>query len=340
MYLKVGKTMFETAIYMPTDLKINQITDVAVLAEQKGFDYFLVPDEGLTRDVFVTLTSIALNTHKIKFGTAIINPYTRHPVTSAVTMATLNELSSGRAFIGFGAGGSLVLDPLGIEPKNTLSMCREAVEMSRKILDGENVNFQGQFFNTKNAKLHFNPRARTPILMAGRGNKMLELAGSMADFVLLSGIAKFDLQRSRDLIIAGSKKNSVKPKIFYDVHVVFNDDLKQDIRSDYSFMMIDSPDHIKKHLGLTEEYINTIKETMLTDGLQAASKYIPDELLAQFIILGDQNSCAEEIASIMIEHNFDVFTVPIPPVENPIEYVEITSEIICKAKKIFSEMQT
>lgn len=331
--------MFETAIYMPTDLEISKITETAMMAEQKGFDYFLVPDEGLTRDVFVTLTSIALNTQNIKFGTAIINPYTRHPVTSAVTMATLNELSSGRAFIGFGAGGSLVLGPLGIEPKNSLSMCREAVEMSRKILDGENVNFQGEFFNTKNAKLQFDPQARTPILMAGRGNKMLELAGSMADFVLLSGIAKFDLQRSRDLIISGSIKNSIKPKIFYDVHVVFNDDLKQGIRSDYTFMMIDSPNHIKNQLGLSEEHINTIKEIMLTDGLQAASKYIPDELLSQFIILGNEESCAEEIASIMMEQIFDVFTVPIPPVENPMEYVEITSEIICKAKKIFSEIQ-
>lgn len=332
--------MFETAIYMPTDLKINQITDVAVLAEQKGFDYFLVPDEGLTRDVFVTLTSIALNTHKIKFGTAIINPYTRHPVTSAVTMATLNEFTSGRAFIGFGAGGSLVLGPLGIEPKNSLSMCREAVELSRKILDGENVNFQGQFFNTKNAKLQFDPQTRTPILMAGRGNKMLELAGSLADFILLSGIAKFDLKRSHDMIKKGSQKLSKNPKIFYDVNVVFNDQLKQDIRSDYTFMIIDSPNHIKNHLGLTEEYINTIKEIMLSDGLQAASEYITDELLSEFIILGNEKFCAEEIARIMMENNFDVFTVPIPPVENPIEYVEITSEIIIEAKKIFSKMQT
>jgi alkanesulfonate monooxygenase SsuD/methylene tetrahydromethanopterin reductase-like flavin-dependent oxidoreductase (luciferase family) len=104
-------------------------------------------------------------------------------------------------------------------------------------------------------------------------------------------------------------------------------------------MIIDSPDHIKKHLGLTEEYINTIKETMLSNGLQAASEYITDELLTQFIILGNQETCAAEIARIMFEHNFDVFTVPIPPVENPIEYVEITSEIICKAKKIYSDMQ-
>jgi alkanesulfonate monooxygenase SsuD/methylene tetrahydromethanopterin reductase-like flavin-dependent oxidoreductase (luciferase family) len=174
--------------------------------------------------------------------------------------------------------------------------------------------------------------------MAGRGNKMLELAGSMADFVLLSGIAKFDLQRSLDLIKKGSIKNPVKPKIFYDVHVVFSNDLKRGIRSDYTFMIIDSPNHIKNHLGLMEDYINTIKEIMLSDGLQAASEYITDELLSEFIILGNEESCAEEIARIMKENNFDVFTVPIPPVENPVEYVEITSEIICKAKKAFSEM--
>ncbi len=331
--------MFETAIYMPTDLKISEITKTAMLAEEKGFDYFLVPDEGLTRDVFVTLTSIALNTHRIKFGTAIINPYTRHPVTSAVTMATLNELSSGRAFIGFGAGGSLVLGPLGIEPKNSLSMCREAIGLSRKILDGETVDFQGGFFTTSKAKLQFDTPPQMPILMAGRGNKMLELAGSIADFVLLSGIAKFDLERSHNLIKKGSQKNPKKSKIFYDVHVVFDNELKQGIRSDYTFMIIDSPSHIKNHLGLTEEYIFSVKENMLSESLQAASEFITDDLLSHFVILGDEDSCAQEIARIMFDNNFDVFTVPIPPTNNPIKYVKIVSKIIYKAKEIFSEMK-
>ena len=211
--------MFETAIYMPTDLPIQEITEAAIFAEQSGFDYFLVPDEGFTRDVFVALTSIALHTKKIKFGPAIVNPYTRHPVTSAITVATLNEISHGRAFIGFGVGGSLVLGPLGIESRSPLSMCKEAVIMSRRILNGETVNFQGEFFNLRNARIQFNPYSEIPILMAGRGNKMLAQAGELADGVLLSGIAKFDLQRSVDLIKKGALKNSKKPKIFYDVHL-------------------------------------------------------------------------------------------------------------------------
>lgn len=326
--------MFETAIYMPTDLPIQDISDVAIFAEESGFDYFLVPDEGFTRDVFVALTSIALRTKKIKFGPAIVNPYTRHPVTSAITVATLNEISQGRAFIGFGVGGSLVLGPLGIESRSPLSMCKEAVIMSRRILNGETVNYQGEFFNLRNARIQFNPYSEIPILMAGRGNKMLEQAGQLADGVLLSGIAKFDLQRSVDLIKKGASKNSKKPKIFYDVHLVYNDELLQSVRSDYTFMIIDSPEHVKKELGLSPDFISEINSVMLTEGLHKASVLISEELLSKFIIMGDPDACANEITELMEVNQFDVFTVPIPPINNPIEYIQKSTEIINRAKKL------
>ena len=52
--------MFETAVWMPTDVPVSEIAEVARVAEDAGFDYLLVPDEGVTRDVFVALTAAAL----------------------------------------------------------------------------------------------------------------------------------------------------------------------------------------------------------------------------------------------------------------------------------------
>ena len=52
--------MFETALWMPTDVPVSELAEVARLADEEGYDYFLVPDEGLTRDVFVALTAVAL----------------------------------------------------------------------------------------------------------------------------------------------------------------------------------------------------------------------------------------------------------------------------------------
>jgi 5,10-methylenetetrahydromethanopterin reductase len=324
--------MFETAVYMPTDQPVNVIVQSAIVAESAGFDYFLVPDEGLTHDVFVTLTAIALNTGVIKFGPAIVNPYTRHPVASAVTMATLDELSGGRAFIGFGSGGSLVLGPMGVEMNRPLQMCREAIEMTRLLYAGESVDYRGELFKLNKAKIQFKCRADIPIYVAGRGNKMLEQAGELADGVLLSGIPKFDLQRTCDIIRKGAAGRDGKPKIFYDVLLAFNDMLLERVREDYSFMIIDSPPHVKQELGLSDEYIENIRQVMLEKGLHAASRLISSEILSHFIILGDEEACANELVQIMRQYEFDVFTLPIPPVDDPMSLIQQTAQIANRAR--------
>ena len=63
----------------------------------------------------MTLTAIALATERILLGPGITNPYVRHPGVTAAAVATIDELSGGRAFVGLGAGGGLTLDPLGID---------------------------------------------------------------------------------------------------------------------------------------------------------------------------------------------------------------------------------
>ena len=92
---------------------VGVISDLAVEAERLGFDRCWVYDEGLaTRDLYVTMTAIAQATSRLEIGPGITNAYTRHPGQTAAAIATLDELSGGRAFLGLGAGGSLTLDPL------------------------------------------------------------------------------------------------------------------------------------------------------------------------------------------------------------------------------------
>ncbi|MEC8486652.1 MAG: LLM class flavin-dependent oxidoreductase [Actinomycetota bacterium] len=95
---------------------VGEIVELAVLAEQMGYDRCWLFDEGvMTRDVFVTLAAIAERTSTIKIGPGITNPYVRHPGATAAAIASIDELSDGRAFIGVGAGGGLALGPLAVE---------------------------------------------------------------------------------------------------------------------------------------------------------------------------------------------------------------------------------
>ena len=101
---------------------VAEVVDLAVIAEGLGYRRCWVYDEGLvTRDVYVTLAAIALSTKRILLGPGITNPYVRHPGVTAAAVATLDELSGGRAFVGLGAGGGLTLDPLGIDRRRPVA---------------------------------------------------------------------------------------------------------------------------------------------------------------------------------------------------------------------------
>ena len=84
------------------------------LAEELGFDSIWIPDSRLHFDLYVSLALAALNTTKIRLGSAVTNPYTRHPAMTAVGIASVDQLSGGRAALGLGAGG-MVLELLEIE---------------------------------------------------------------------------------------------------------------------------------------------------------------------------------------------------------------------------------
>jgi 5,10-methylenetetrahydromethanopterin reductase len=326
--------VFETAIWMPTDVPVTEVAEVARLADEQGYDYFLVPDEGMTRDVFVALTAVAMVTKKIKFGPAIANPYTRHPITSATAMATLDELSGGRAFMGYGIGGSLVLGPLGYKVERPLRITREAIEITRQLYCGEPVNYQGDFFNCNDVRLRFGVRP-IPIYFAARGSQMLRLGGELCDGQFLSGKAKFDLSRTIDDIQAGALKSGRKPKLFYAVHVAFETSMIQDIKANYTYMIVDSPEHVQRQLGLTGEDINEIRSVMLQEGIRGAARLISDELIEKFIVMGDDKACAREIARLMSEYRFDVFTFPVPTIQEVKPMIQHVSNIIHQAKEYY-----
>ncbi len=327
--------MFETALWMPTDVPVSKLAEVAKLADEEGYDYFLVPDEGLTRDVFVALTAVALTTRRIKFGPAIINPYTRHPITSAVAMASLDELSGGRAFMGYGIGGSLVLGPLGYTIERPLRICREAIEITRMLYSGEPVNYAGEFFTCNDVRLRFDVRP-IPIYFAARGSQMLRLGGELTDGQFLSGKAKFDLQRTMDDILCGAQKSGRKPKIFYAVHLAYNPQIIQDIKANYTYMIVDSPEHVQRQLGLTEGEIEQIRTVMIRDGIRKAGELISDDLLKQFIVMGDDEACAQEIVRLMREYSFDVFTLPVPNISGLKDMILHIGRIIHRAKELWA----
>ncbi len=85
----------------------RRIVELAVLAEKAGFDYVWLGDSQLLNyDCWPILALIAQATRRVRFGPLVTNPVTRHPTVVAAMLATLDDISNGRAVCGIGRGDS------------------------------------------------------------------------------------------------------------------------------------------------------------------------------------------------------------------------------------------
>ncbi|MDP6350845.1 MAG: LLM class flavin-dependent oxidoreductase [Alphaproteobacteria bacterium] len=160
---------------------IESAIENAKLAENVGFDWVGIADsQSLFRELFVTLGMIGQATESVMIGPSVTNPLTRHPAVVASAIASVQEISGGRAMLGIGTGDSAVYN-LGERPRG-LSGLREYVLALRELLRGDATRFAGRDIHTKwIADQADNP---TPIYISAEGPKTLELAGEIADGVI------------------------------------------------------------------------------------------------------------------------------------------------------------
>ncbi len=149
-------------------------------AEDLGIDSIWVAETRFTRDAVTSAAAVAAATSRVRVATAVINPYTRGDVLTAVTTASLDELAGGRFVLGIGPGSPDVLARQGIAFERPLGRLRACVETVRAMLRGEP--------GPDGATLDFVPlRAEVPIHLGVTGPRALALAGEIADGVLLNG---------------------------------------------------------------------------------------------------------------------------------------------------------
>ena len=155
-----------TGIQIIPTMPVAEVIEIAVAAEELGYDFCLLADEGFMPDVYVTLGAIAQRTKRIKIG-PVTNGYTRHPAVTANAIATLDDLSGGRALAMLVAGGSMVLTPMGIPRDAPLTVMRETIAILRQLWRGEEVTWVGQALQSQPGPLARWPAPRYPPLAGG-----------------------------------------------------------------------------------------------------------------------------------------------------------------------------
>jgi 5,10-methylenetetrahydromethanopterin reductase len=169
------------------------LVDAIVAAEDLGLDEVWIADEGVARDPIVLLAAASVRTSRIRLATGIISPILRHPGSIASSIATLDELSSGRAILGLGVGGHLALAPFGLGADRPVGRLGDAIRIVRAVHSG--IGADGYL-----PPPHAAPPRSIPIWIGARGPQLVRLAARAADGLFLSGCTPDEL----DAIVANA----------------------------------------------------------------------------------------------------------------------------------------
>jgi len=164
-------------------MPLEQCREIGRLVETAGFDRLGVSDVVMWQDTFVVQALCAGATSAIEIGSMVTNPYLRHPVVTAAAVASLRELTGGRAFLGLGVGAGL--EAVGVDYPRPVVTLRETVEIIRSLLTGRRVTYKGRVFSLDDAALRQVSSGQIPIAIGSRSEQVTRLAGELADRALV-----------------------------------------------------------------------------------------------------------------------------------------------------------
>ena len=182
--MAIVKPELRRAAYISPGADLAAATELARRVDELDYDSVWVT-HGLGRDSFLVLAAYGAATTHIGLGNGVVPIYPRHPVAMAQAALSLSEMTRGRFRLGIGISHQASMESmLGLELKQPLTVMREYVAVLRGAL-GEGASFTGEHYRAQwSLTLPRRPPA-PPIYLAALSQKMLELAGEIADGVIL-----------------------------------------------------------------------------------------------------------------------------------------------------------
>jgi alkanesulfonate monooxygenase SsuD/methylene tetrahydromethanopterin reductase-like flavin-dependent oxidoreductase (luciferase family) len=193
-------------------LPMDAVPDLARLAEQHGFGCAW-GGEANNKDPTVMLSAVAAVTRRMKIGSAVYHVLGRSPATLALQAVGLDELSQGRFLLGVGSSNPTIARWHGVTMDHPLGRVEEYLEIVRRAMRGEKLDFTGKYFSAHAFKLAFKPRDKPiPIYVAAFGPKMTRLAGRISDGVLINMANPDEIRRIAAEVQAGAAEMGKVPE--------------------------------------------------------------------------------------------------------------------------------
>jgi 5,10-methylenetetrahydromethanopterin reductase len=312
---------YPVALYLQDAHAIRDGIELARYAESKGFDAVWQADSRLVRDAVVPMAAFAASTDRIRIGSGVIDIWTRNPARLASTFSTLDDLAPGRIICGLGAWWDPLASRVGIDRARPLRVMREVVTAIRALLANETVTFDGYYVHLDGVELDYvyqprRPKA-VPIYIGATGMQMMELAGELADGVVLNYLVSpsYNIDAlaalRRGAASAGRSLDDIdRPQL-----VVCSVDRDRKAALDGARLLVTQylgqQPHIMKASGvpqaLLDEIGNVLTWPATHDEVVAASTLVPDDIVQMITASGEP----DEVRAKVDEYVANGCTTPI-----------------------------
>jgi len=295
----------------------EDIVRSGILAEKHGFDSVWVPDHltdlyptGDKVDPWVVLATIGAHTKKIMLSPAVTDTQRVHPAKTAQIVATLDELTDGRAALAIGAGEVMNLVPYGIlfeSKEERAERLGEAIKVA-KLLWGstreKRVSFQGKYYRLVDAVLDQHP-VRTPhppVYVGALGTiRTLRLVGELGDgWLPWTNTPETYSRRLSDIRVAAEKAGRSIDSIDCAniTHVAVTNDpemrervldaMKTEILiTTHRKVLSELGYDVKGPVGFDYTYQRVVAQESVGDRAGDVAADMPDRVAEKFVVVGD-----------------------------------------------------
>jgi 5,10-methylenetetrahydromethanopterin reductase len=326
-------------LYLQDAHPIREAMAYVQRAEALGYAAVWQADSRLVREATVPMAAFAATTDRIAIGSGVIDVWTRNPARLASLFSTLDDLAPGRVLAGLGAWWDPLASKVGISRDRPLRVMREVVEALRALLrcDGP-VTYDGVHVHLDGVELdyvHDERRAKdVPLYIGATGMQMMELAGEIADGVVLNYLVSPSYNdRAMTALAAGTAKaGRTADELDRPQLVVCSLAEDRDAAVDAARLLVTQylgqQPHIMAASGVPGELLEDIGRVLTWpathDEVVAASKLVPDEVVQLLCAAGTAEECRAKVAEY-------VATGCTCPILYPLGDVEATLEAFAPA---------
>ena len=285
----------ELGLGLQTDKKPGEYAPLARAAEEAGFGVVTAFNDLWFQPALPALLEIAGATRHVRVGPSCLNPFTQHPVEIAGQTAVLDTRSNGRAFLGLARGAWL--ESLGLDQSDPVRAVREAWEVIRRLLEGDDSGFDGWRFSiAKGERLRDGlPRRAVPLLIGTWAPLLAAFAGEEAREVKVGGSANAELVP----VIRERIGNPEVGIVLGAVTVVDEDDdrAREAARRKVAMYLAVVAD-LDPTVSLEPELVDRLRSLVAAGDDAAAGALLSDDILDRFAFAGSPGRVAEHAEEV------------------------------------------